>query len=439
MGVINTFMERKLMDRLRAWKENPRRMPLLLDGARQVGKTYTALTFGKEQYKNTVYFNMEDSSEIQAIFERDFNIGRLIRELSVKAGATIFPGDTLIIFDEIQACERALTSLKYFCENGPEYHIIAAGSLLGVALKRERFSFPVGKVDRLTLYPLDFEEFLWAVGQKPMAEMIREAYQGFTPLSLHDTALDLYREYLVTGGMPQPVRTFVETRDFNFVLASQKALNDAYIADMAKYAAPQETVRIMAAWGSIPAQLSKENRKFQYRVIKSGARAHDYEMPLQWLEAAGVINRCVRVSEGRVPLTAFADPGAFKIYMADIGLLCSRFDIAASLVLSGDHRMDGFKGALTENYIMQALVTAGIQPYYWTLQQNAELDFVFQDRQGNIIPLEAKSAEHVRAKSLGMFMKRYDCPYAIRVSARNFGFENGIQSIPLYALFCLMK
>lgn len=432
-------MERKLMDRLRAWKENPRRMPLLLDGARQVGKTYTALTFGKEQYKNTVYFNMEDSSEIQAIFERDFNIGRLIRELSVKAGATIFPGDTLIIFDEIQACERALTSLKYFCENGPEYHIIAAGSLLGVALKRERFSFPVGKVDRLTLYPLDFEEFLWAVGQKPMAEMIREAYQGFTPLSLHDTALDLYREYLVTGGMPQPVRTFVETRDFNFVLASQKALNDAYIADMAKYAAPQETVRIMAAWGSIPAQLSKENRKFQYRVIKSGARAHDYEMPLQWLEAAGVINRCVRVSEGRVPLTAFADPGAFKIYMADTGLLCSRFDIAASLVLSGDHRMDGFKGALTENYIMQALVTAGIQPYYWTLQQNAELDFVFQDRQGNIIPLEAKSAEHVRAKSLGMFMKRYDCPYAIRVSARNFGFENGIQSIPLYALFCLMK
>ena len=427
------------MDRLRAWKESPRRMPLLLDGARQVGKTYTALTFGKEQYKNTVYFNMEDSSEIRAIFERDFNIGRLIRELSVKAGATIFPGDTLIIVDEIQTCERALTSLKYFCENGPEYHIIAAGSLLGVVLKRERFSFPVGKVDRMTLYPLDFEEFLWAVGLKPMAEMIREAHQGFTPLSLHDTALDLYREYLVTGGMPQPVRTFVETQDFNFVLASQKALNNAYIADMTKYAAPQETVRIMAAWGSIPAQLSKENHKFQYRVIRSGARAHDYEMPLQWLEAAGVINRCVRVSEGKVPLTAFADPGAFKIYMADTGLLCSRFDIAANLVLSGDHRMDGFKGALTENYIMQALVTAGIQPYYWTLQQNAELDFVFQDRQGNIIPLEAKAAEHVRSKSLGLFMKRYDCPYAIRVSARNFGFENGIQSIPLYALFCLTK
>lgn len=430
-------MYRKMMAQLQAWKESPRRMPLLLDGARQVGKTYTALTFGKEQYKNTVYFNMEDSAEIQAIFERDFNIERLIRELSAKAGQSIFPGDTLIIFDEIQACERALTSLKYFCENGPEYHVIAAGSLLGVALKREKYSFPVGKVDRLTLYPLDFEEFLWATDNEPLAEMIRESYQEFTPLSLHDTALDLYREYLVVGGMPQPVRIYAETKDFNFVLAAQKALNDAYIADMAKYATPQETVKIMAAWGSIPAQLSKENHKFQYRVIKSGARAYEYEIPLQWLGSAGIINRCTRVSEGKIPLTAYADNEAFKIYMVDTGLLCSKFGIAANVVLTGDHRMDGFKGALAENYIMQALVTNGIQPYYWTLQQRAELDFVFQDRQGNIIPLEGKSADNVRSKSLNTFMSRYDCPYAIRVSARNFGFENGIQSIPLYGLFCV--
>lgn len=430
-------MDRKMMTRLREWKESPRRMPLLLDGARQVGKTYTALTFGKEQYKNTVYFNMEDSAEIQAIFERDFNIERLIRELSAKAGQSIFPGDTLIIFDEIQACERALTSLKYFCENGPEYHIIAAGSLLGVALKREKYSFPVGKVDRMTLYPLDFEEFLWATGNQPLAEMIREAYQDFTPLSLHDTALDLYREYLVVGGMPQPVSIYAETKDFNFVLAAQKALNDAYIADMAKYATPQETVKIMAAWGSIPAQLSKENHKFQYRVIKSGARAYEYEIPLQWLESAGIINRCIRVSEGKMPLTAYADNDAFKVYMVDTGLLCSKFDVAANVVLTGDHRMDGFKGALAENYIMQALVANGIQPYYWTMQQRAELDFVFQDRQGNIIPVEGKSADNVRAKSLKTFVSRYDCPYAIRVSAKNFGFENGIQSIPLYGLFCL--
>ena len=430
-------MYRKIMTQLQAWKESPRRMPLLLDGARQVGKTYTALTFGKEQYRNTVYFNMEDSAEIQAIFERDFNMERLIRELSAKAGQSIFPGDTLIILDEIQACERALTSLKYFCENGPEYHVIAAGSLLGVALKREKYSFPVGKVDRLTLYPLDFEEFLWATGNRPLAEMIHEAYQEFTPLSLHDTALDLYRKYLVVGGMPQPVSIYAETKDFNFVLAVQKALNDAYIADMAKYATPQETVKIMAAWGSIPAQLAKENHKFQYRVIRSGARAYEYEIPLQWLESAGMINRCVRVTEGKMPLTAYADNEAFKIYMVDTGLLCSKFGIAANAVLTGEHRMDGFKGALAENYIMQALMTNGIRPYYWTLQQRAELDFVFQDRQGNIIPLEGKSADHVRSKSLNTFMSRYDCPYAIRVSARNFGFENGIQSIPLYGLFCL--
>lgn len=430
-------MDRKIMKRLTEWKESPRRMPLLLDGARQVGKTYTALTFGKEHYKNTVYFNMEDSAEIQAIFDRDFQMERLIRELSAKAGESIFPGDTLIIFDEIQACERALTSLKYFCEKAPEYHIIAAGSLLGVALKREKYSFPVGKVDRMTLYPLDFEEFLWATGNKPMAGLIREAYADFAPLSLHDTALDLYREYLAVGGMPQPVNVYVETKDFNFVLAAQKALNDAYIADMAKYATPQETVKIMAAWGSIPAQLSKENHKFQYRVIKSGARAYEYETPLQWLDSAGVINRCTRVSEGKMPLTAFADNASFKIYMLDTGLLCSKFDIAANVVLTGDHRMDGFKGALAENYIMQALVANGVKPYYWTMQQRAELDFVFQDRQGNVIPLEGKSAENVRAKSLNSFVKRYDCPYAIRVSAKNFGFENQIKSIPLYALFCL--
>ena len=427
------------MARLREWKESKNRMPLLLDGARQVGKTYTALTFGKENYKNTAYFNMEDSSEIQKIFERDFNTERLIRELSAKSGQTIFPQDTLIIFDEIQACERALTSLKYFCENAPEYHVIAAGSLLGVALKRERYSFPVGKVNRLTLYPLDFEEFLWACSKEALADMIKDSYQDFLPLSLHDTALDVYREYLVTGGMPQAVNSYVETKDFNFVLAVQKALNDAYIADMAKYAEPKETVKIIAAWRSIPAQLAKENRKFQYKVIKSGARAYEYEMPLQWLESAGMINRCIKVSEGKFPLTAYADNDSFKIYMADTGLLCSKFDISPNVVLAGGHEMDGFKGALTENYIMQSLVTNGIQAYYWAVQQRAELDFVFQDSRGNIIPLEGKAADSVRSKSLNTFMKRYDCPYSVRVSAKNFGFENNIKSVPLYALFCLTR
>lgn len=412
-------------------------MPLLLGGARQVGKTYTALTFGKQYYKNTAYFNMEDSAEIISIFDRDLDPARIVRELSVKSGENIFPGDTLIIFDEIQACERALTSLKYFQEKAPEYHIIAAGSLLGVALRREKYSFPVGKVDMMTLYPLDFEEFLWATGNEKLCVLIKESYAEFTPLSLHDTALDLYKTYLVVGGMPRAVSEYVDTHDFDFVTAAQKTLNDAYIADMAKYATPQDTTRIMAAWGSVPAQLSKENHKFQYKVIKSGARAYAYETAIDWLKAAGMINVCTCVSEGKMPLSAYADNDSFKIYMMDTGLLCSKFGIAANVVLSSPHSFDGFKGALAENYIMQALTVSGFVPFYWSSPGKAELDFVMQDRSGNILPLEGKSADNVKAKSLRNFVSLYAPPYAIRVSAKNFGFENNIKSIPLYALFCL--
>lgn len=430
-------MERKIIEALKRWKASPKRMPLLLGGARQVGKTYTALTFGKQYYKNTAYFNMEDSSEIISIFERDLDPARIVSELSVKLGEAIYPDDTLIIFDEIQACERALTSLKYFCEKAPQYHIIAAGSLLGVALKREKYSFPVGKVDMMTLYPLDFEEFLWATGHEKLCAMIRDSFSGFTPLSLHDTALDLYKTYLVVGGMPKAVSEYVETKDFDFVTAAQKSLNDAYIADMAKYATPQDTTRIMAAWGSVPAQLSKENHKFQYKVIKSGARAYEYETAIDWLKAAGMVNICTRVREGKMPLAAFADNDSFKLYMMDTGLLCSKFSIAANVVLHSPHSFDGFKGALAENYIMQALTVNGFEPFYWSSPGKAELDFVIQDRSGNILPLEGKSADNVKAKSLRTFVSLYEPPYAIRVSAKNFGFENNIKSIPLYALFCL--
>ena len=430
-------MERKIIEALKRWKASPKRMPLLLGGARQVGKTYTALTFGKQYYKNTAYFNMEDSSEIISIFERNLDPARIVSELSVKLGEAIYPDDTLIIFDEIQACERALTSLKYFCEKAPQYHIIAAGSLLGVALKREKYSFPVGKVDMMTLYPLDFEEFLWATGHEKLCAMIQDSFSGFTPLSLHDTALDLYKTYLVVGGMPKAVSEYVETKDFDFVTAAQKSLNDAYIADMAKYATPQDTTRIMAAWGSVPAQLSKENHKFQYKVIKSGARAYEYETAIDWLKAAGMVNICTRVREGKMPLAAFADNDSFKLYMMDTGLLCSKFSIAASVVLHSPHSFDGFKGALAENYIMQALTVNGFEPFYWSSPGKAKLDFVIQDRSGNILPLEGKSADNVKAKSLRTFVSLYEPPYAIRVSAKNFGFENNIKSIPLYALFCL--
>ncbi|MDR1321511.1 MAG: ATP-binding protein [Gracilibacteraceae bacterium] len=430
-------MERKIMSSLLKWKASPDKKPLLIQGARQVGKTYTALTFGKRHYKNTVYFNMESSSEITAIFERDLNPERIIKELEAQSGQSILTEDTLIIFDEIQACERALTSLKYFEESKTGYHVVAAGSLLGVALKREKSSFPVGKVEMLHMHPMDFEEFLQAIEQEKLCGLIREAYDGFTPLALHGAAMDFYKTYLVVGGMPAAVREYINKRDFDFVNAELKTLNDSYIADMAKYTTPREMTRIMAAWASIPAHLSKENHKFQYKVIKSGARSGDYESAIEWLVSAGIIHKCVHVTQGKMPLSVYAENEAFKVYMVDTGLLCSKFDIAANVVIHTPHSFDGFKGALTENYIHQALAVNGITPYYWSSPGKAEVDFVFQDRQGNILPLEAKSAENVRSKSLRNYADTYKPVFTYRVSGRNFGFENGIKSVPLYAVFCI--
>lgn len=430
-------MERKILKFLINWKNSSNRKPLILYGARQVGKTYITITFGKRYYKNIVYINMEDSEKIQKIFEQDLNTNRILRELSVISGETILKEDTLIIFDEIQACERALTSLKYFCENAPEYHIIAAGSLLGIAVNRENFSFPVGKVDMKTLYPLDFEEFLTALDKADLALMIREHFNDNSEFSLHTTAMDLYKTYLVLGGMPHAILTYIEKKDFNFVLAEQKTINDSYIADMAKYATPDETIKIIATFSSIPAQLAKENKKFQYKLIKSGARAYDYEYPIEWLRASGVINKCIKITEGKLPLIVYAQNDFFKIYMTDTGLLCSKFSIPANLILSSNDNLNNFKGALAENYVCSALVTNGYIPYYWESNGKAEVDFVIQDQHGNIIPIEVKSGDNVNSKSLQVFIKKYKPEYSIRISAKNFGFENNIKSIPLYATFCI--
>jgi len=322
-------MKRKIVEWLKEWKNNKNRKPLILQGARQVGKTYSTLTFGKDYYKNTVYLNFENNSELSNIFNKDLNPDRIIKELSVITGQTIFKEDTLIFFDEIQACERALTSLKYFNENANGYHIIAAGSLLGVAVNRVQYSFPVGKVDIKTLYPLDFEEFLIALGKEDYIDLIKESFNNNSPLSFHNTLMDIYKLYLVIGGMPASVKEYIEKNDFNFVLATQKNINDSYVADMAKYATPNETTKIMAAFNSIPAQLAKDNKKFQYKIIKSGARAHDYETPLDWLKASGVIIKCHKCNEGKLPLSAYTDFNTFKVYMTDTGLLCSRFGIPA--------------------------------------------------------------------------------------------------------------
>lgn len=430
-------MKRKITSKLIEWKKSADRKSLIVQGARQVGKTYTILSFGKKYYKSCAYFNFENNNELIKIFERNLDPERIVMELSAKSGQTILKHDTLIFFDEIQACEHALTSLKYFNENANEYHIIAAGSLLGVAVNREKYSFPVGKVDFINMYPLDFEEFLVALGQEKLIDAIKESFYTNTQLSIHETAMDYYRKYLLIGGMPSVVMQYIEKEDFDFVKAVQKNINDAYIADMAKYAIPNETTKIMAAFESVPAQLAKENRKFQYKVIKSGAKANQYETPIDWLKSSGVIIKCHKVTEGNLPLKAYCDFSSFKIYLADVGLLTSKFDIPANVILSGNSHFDRFKGALAENYIAQALTAKGHNIFYWESKGKAEIDFVMQDKEGNIIPVEVKSGEHTKAKSLTVFFSKYQCDYAIRVSGKNFGFENGIKAVPLYAAWLI--
>lgn len=430
-------MKRKIEEKLLEWKNRNNHKPLIIDGARQVGKTHSILTFGKDYYKNTVYFNFENARELSKIFDKNLNSERIIKELSVFSGNTILEKDTLIIFDEIQACEKALTSLKYFYEENPNYNIICAGSLLRVALNRESYSFPVGKVEMLRMYPMDFEEFLWALNEIELSKMIREHFNTNEAFSLHDKAMEYYKKYLVIGGMPRVVLDYIETKNFDFVYSSQKTLNDSYIADMAKYATPYETVKIMNAFNSIPSQLAKENKKFQYKVIKSGARANEYEVPIEWLVSSGVINKCIKVTEGKMPLRAYSEPSSFKIYLTDTGLLCSKFEIPVNMILYGDDKFSEFKGALTENYVCSALAMNNYTPYYFERKQTLEIDFIIQNKEGDIIPIEVKSAEHVKATSLNNYIKKYSPKYSIRVSGKNFGFENGIKSVPLYAVFCI--
>jgi predicted AAA+ superfamily ATPase len=430
-------MERKFTAQLLKWKNSASRMPLIVTGARQVGKTYSLLEFGKEHYQNVVYFNFENSSDLHAVFERDLKPARIIRELSVISGKTIFEHDTLLIFDEIQACERALTSLKYFCEDAPAYHLAAAGSLLGVTLNRQKFSFPVGKIDRITLFPLDFEEFLWALGRKNAAEMIRECFENDLFFAAHNECLDLYKCYLWVGGMPFIVNEYIKNQDYTSVLLLQKNINDAYIADMVKYAQPTEANKILAAYNSIPAQLAKENHKFQYKIIKTGARAYEFEDSLTWLQTAGIVRKCIKTSEGKFPLELFAEHNSFKVYHADSGLLSSKFPIPQNALLSDFSGFENIKGALAENYVFSSLITNGYAPFYWESEGKAEVDFVIQNREGKIIPIEVKSSEHNRSRSLQLYISKYKPEYSIRISGKNFGFENGIKSVPLYAVFCL--
>lgn len=431
-------MHRKIYDRLLEWKNNDNRKPLIIHGARQIGKTYSMLEFGKTTYEDVVYFNFENNVALASIFEKDFEPIRIITELGILKGIKIKSETTLVIFDEIQACEKALTFLKYINEYANEYHVIAAGSLLGLALNREKYSFPVGKVDIINMYPMSFDEFLDALDEYALKEQIINASKTLTPLSepLHNKAIDLYRKYLVVGGYPEAVSRYVEKRDFDYVRVVQCNIADAYIADMAKYSTPSDTVKAIAAYNSLPAQLAKENSKFMYSLIGSSARAKDYENAISWLVSAGVVLKCNKISEGHMPVKLYEDTTSFKMYYSDVGLLSMRVDVPPLNIIHNMNISDKMRGMLAENYVAQELIAKKIDAYYWTSDNQAEVDFVIQ-MDGNVIPIEVKSGENVRAKSLNIFKNKYNIEKLIRISTKNFGYENGILSLPIYALFAL--
>lgn len=430
-------LKRKIEAQLLAWKnKGADRMPLIVNGARQVGKTYTLRQFGEENFKNVVYVNLETNLAIASYFNDNIAPEKIIRYLESSAGEKIIPGETLVIFDEIQSCERALTSLKYFCEETPEFYIAAAGSLLGVAINRQHYSFPVGKVETITQYPFDFEEYLWARDKDLLCTEIKSAFDHMTPLpeALHQEATELYREYLIIGGMPACINAFLKNGSFLDVPLVQNGILDNYIADMAKYSSNTDSVKIRACYNSIPAQLAKDNKKFQYKVVQRGGSSAIFGASIEWLSLAGVVLKCQRISQAAEPISVYADLSAFKLYMGDVGLLVMKSGISQQTILSGEGNT--FMGAVTENYVAQQLAAKGCDLYYWESGSIAELDFVLQ-RGNQIIGIEVKKGEHVRSRSLNVFVNAYKPAYSVRLSLKNFGEKDGLKSVPLYAAFCI--
>jgi len=416
-------------------------MPLIVNGARQIGKTYSLVEFGKSEFVNMAYINLERNEPIRGIFDGNISPSVLIPAIEAHTGERIKAGETLIFFDEIQACERALTSLKYFCEDAPEYHVVAAGSLLGVAVamkEREKYSFPVGKVNEIMLYPLDFEEFLWAMGRKKLAEMIRQHYENNEALepAFHQMALEYLKKYLVIGGMPAAVKSFTENGSYIEVANVQTYIYNEYIADTAKYADPATGIKIRACYDSIPSQLAKENHKFQYKIVKKGGTATIFGISIEWLKYAGVALKCQKITEGNIPIAVYQDFSDFKLYMGDVGMLTMKSQIPVQMLLAEKNEDLTFMGAFTENYVAQAFATNRIPLFYWKNDNQGEVDFVFQ-QDDNVVPLEVKRGTSTRSRSLTMFARQYGCPYSIRISQKNFGFENSIKSVPLYAVFCI--
>ena len=430
-------MERKIYKELLAWKNSTDRKPLILQGARQVGKTYIVNYFAGKEYSNSVYCNFEKDDGLPDFF-KDLTPEKIIRKLSLYKRKEIFQENTLIIFDEIQACPEAITSLKYFNEEANGYHIIALGSLLGVSVNRGNFSFPVGKVQFMTLYPLDFEEYLMARGEDGLIELIRECYERNTPLdsAFHERALEYYKEYLFVGGMPEAVEEYGKNHNPELVRIIQQTILESYQNDMGKYNRQSEIPKTRIVYKNISTQLAKENRKFQYKSIKQGGRASEFENAIEWLCLAGIASQNYRIEQIMLPLNAYRSLTDFKFYMNDVGLCGASQDIHYEDIVGENPMLDNFKGGLAENYVFNQLTENGLSLYYWTSGCQAEVDFITRIGE-DIIPIEVKAKVNNRARNLGVYVERYKPSYAIRISQKNFGFENGMKSVPLYATFCI--
>ena len=430
-------MYRNALTKLQTWKDKPNRKPLIIRGARQVGKTWLMKEFGRTSFANIAYINFDNNRRMRILFEDDYDLKRIITALQIESGVKITPEDTLIIFDEVQEVPQALTALKYFYENAPEYAVVAAGSLLGIAM-HQGTNFPVGKVDELQLYPLSFREFLLATENAPLVDLLDHLDWPLIT-TFKSKYIDLLRQYYYVGGMPEAVAAYVERGDFAEVRTIQNALLAAYEQDFSKHAPNNIVPRLRMVWQSIPAQLAKENRKFIYGMLREGARAKDFEVALQWLADCGLIHRVHRVSKPGMPLKAYHDLTAFKPYLLDVGLLAAMGDIDVRTLLGGNDIFVEFKGALTEQYVLQQLIAeVGVTPYYWSSEHGTgEIDFLFQ-LGGTIVPLEVKAEENLRARSLRSFNEKYPGLRPVRTSMSDHRKEAWMENWPLYAIGALI-
>ena len=425
-------MRRKIYKQLLKWKRNVDRKPLMLLGARQVGKTWIMQHFGKKEYKNVAYINCDDEPRMKQLFELDYNIDRILITIQAITGVRITPAATLIIMDEIQEVPRGLHSLKYFCEKAPEYHIMVAGSLFGVTLGKGE-SFPVGKVDMLTMYPMDYEEYLDATGNENWIKLLHSKDWGLIDI-MKPKMTELLRQYYFVGGMPGVVSKFIENTDLQQVRTLQRDILEAYRRDISKHTSAAESTRIREVLDSLPSQLARENKKFIYGAVRKGSRAKDFELAIQWLVDAGIVYKVSRIKEPKIPLKFYEDRDAFKLFLLDCGLLACMTDTSADQMLIGDNAFTEFKGAFTEQYVLQQLLALGLKPYYWSNTKTpSEIDFIIQDSQ-RVIPVEVKAEENVRARSLAQFIKDNPELKGLRISMKGYVDQEWMENIPIIAI-----